>query len=217
MKMIRGIPNIGNSCYAAALIQCLRACLSLYPRELSLLERYISGDKSQNIPSIWESIDGNQHDSHDFYMKFMERLPLAVSNHFMIEYSGGVKMSYLPITTEMENGGDHIVNVPDTVCIYRIPSEVRLSDFSSLEIDTTSSGKVITHRYRMKCCICYSHGRSGREALQWHGSNTLSKGVDHYYAIVEQDGDWYKCDDSYISRIQGTNEKYPVYMVFYCK
>lgn len=213
----KGIPNIGNSCYLSALIQCLRTCLSPFHHEASILETYINGDESKGISSLWNSVNGEMQDCHDFYMELIERMPSVISRHFLLEYSGGTKMSYLPITTSLENGGDHITHVSDVVCIYRIPSPMSIADFSSLEIDTSSTGILTTHKYKMKCCICYQHGSHGRESLRWHGYSPDRKGIDHYYALVKRDNQWYKCNDSLVTPIYSEIEQHSIYMVFYMK
>ena len=217
MTEIQGIYNIGNSCYVASLIQCLRDCLSSYPYELSLLDMYIDGNEEEGIKSIWECVDGSMNDPHELYMNFMEILPTIVSRHFMIEYEGGVKMPHLPITTSLENGGDSIKDAPNIICVYRVPSQNRVSDFSTLEIDISNKSDTITNRYVMRSCICYTHGSNGKSALLWHGDQPIRQGVDHYFALVLRDDIWMKCDDSQIYPVDHKRLKFPIYMIFYIK
>jgi len=217
MSTIQGIHNIGNSCYFASLIQCLRDSLREYPREHSLLDLYIKGDDTKGIKSIWSYVDGSMHDPHELYMKFIDILPQSISRHFMIEYEGGVRMCHLPITTNLENSAESIKYAPDVICVYRVPSSQKVSSFSSLEIDIPSRTQTVTNRYIMRSCICYIHGSNGKDALLWHGDQPSMQGIDHYYALVHRNNTWLKCDDSRVYPVDSKLLKFPIYMIFYVK
>lgn len=217
-KHIQGIINIGNSCYAASLVQCLRSSLSRFSDESTLLDTYVDGDMSSGIPSIWSRVDGNMQDPHEFYMKFMEDLPSVISRHFLIGYRDGNKMPCILIDNNLENSYGPISYAPDIICIYRVPSPKRITDFSSLEIDTIVDNIPITNRYRMSSCICFIRGRNGSEALTRHGYNVSRRdAIDHYYALVHHNDGWMKCDDSLVTPITNKRDMHPIYMIFYTK
>lgn len=216
-KDIEGIPNVNLSCYAASLVQCLRSSLSRHRVEASLLEKYISGNDSEGVPSIWNYVDGRMQDPHEFYMKFMDRLPKSISDHFMIQYEEGNKMPCLLVSNTLENSYGSIVRVPDIICVYCTPLLRKVEDISSLEIDTKVAGITTTNRYKINSCICYIHGENGTDALIKHGYIPSVQGADHYYALVNGNKGWTVCDDNSITRLEDNRSRFPIYMIFYTK
>jgi ubiquitin C-terminal hydrolase len=216
MNTIEGIPNLGNTCYINAVIQCMRRSLWFYPDSLDILDTYIFGDKGMGIPSIWDRRDNtDMQDSHEFYVKFIDILPPSVSKHFMVEYSNDVKMPHLVINTNKENNGNDILIAPDVVCIYRVPDPKRISEFSNLEIDEPSEDGFITRKYRLSSCVCFINGINGTEGLIANKYIPNINIVDHYYALVSQGDDWYKCDDDDVRLIHNRQLRHPMYMLFY--
>lgn len=200
---LQGIPNLGNTCYINAVIQCLRRSLYAYPHSLKILDEYIYGNQSKGIPSIWDLREDNgMFDSHEFYMKFIDTLPLSVRNHFTIRYRDGTKSPFLLVNTELEKNEDEmIVYSPDVICVCKAPSPMRIKDLRILEVDEPRGEGIITKRYTLTSCICF-------EAMEKYELN-------HYYALVLNQNVWNICDDSHVSSIQDDNRRYPIYLLFY--
>lgn len=133
---LRGIPNQGNTCYIASLIQCLRRCTER-------IEPYLS--------SLWNESDGQMKDVHEVYIRFIESLPQEVSQLFTLEYQDGVKMYHLPLDTNMESMSETIISSPPIICIYRMPILSEMNDFLTLEIDINN----ITKKYTLVSCISF--------------------------------------------------------------
>lgn len=131
--MFKGIPNRGSTCYANAVLQCLRRCLVGYTYERMMLERYITGGQSilphiGNIPS----------DAHEFYGYLMEHiLPREVSYLFLWDQYG-YSISHID-----DIGGDP----PRIMCMYKNLQDISISLWSQLNMPPI---------YRLVACVCYT-------------------------------------------------------------
>lgn len=169
---------MSNDCYVRALMQCLRVCTPCTD-----LDRYVPPH------------DGRMGDPHELYMRFIESVPTSLSNRYKISLSNGDRVYYLPECLHHISGIEDIVSAPEILCIYRIPSPIRIGNMYYMQI--TVRGHIYT--YMLRCCICYQHGSSGASILRWHGYNLPNAGTDHYYSIT----DCSRTDDV------------PAYMLFY--
>lgn len=95
--MIQGIKNQGNSCYAAALIQCLRISLDV------------------DIKLNTDQLSGNMEDPHEFYTeKIVHLIPPSVRKRLMIEYESGLELPYTMLDQHMGKPKKS----SDVICVY---------------------------------------------------------------------------------------------------
>lgn len=130
--VVYGIRNVGNSCYASSVIQCLRRCLK---------------DHRLSLINITLKVDGLCHDAHEYYMKLIESLPESISKLFLTKHESDVYTSYLSLTQREGT----IITPPEILCVYYQPKMVYLDDLSICEIDM---GDHIC-QYHLVACICY--------------------------------------------------------------
>ena len=174
-----GIKNIGSSCYAASITQCLY--------------RLFHGSRDENIlhnaiEYMYENLSGHSEDSNELYVLLLDKYP-QLRSKLEIKYANGVSLPYIPISPSMSNIGDHIIQCNIYVCLYRYPDLQAPNTWLDLEIDCPT-----TKRYRLCACICHPSG--------------------HYYALINTNNTWYKCDDENIT-IANPLEQHPIYMLFY--
>lgn len=113
--MYIGIPNIGNSCYAAAVTQCLRRIFGL------------------NVQLNHGCLSKKQEDPHDFYMNAVDALPDEIKKRIMVtcfkRKDEPYTQSFISLNHNMVNLYNTIVKVNDLLCIHRItPTLFNLKD-----------------------------------------------------------------------------------------
>lgn len=201
MRKPNGITNIGLSCYANSVTQCLKSC--------------IDTNYSFNIDNTL--ITGYTEDAREYYMKYMEKIPKYIRSQFDIVYKDGSTSTYAILSNKLANGIGKIDKYNNFIVVYICPDEKtlepvkrKISDISSLKIyesGTTSSNIRILDEFKLVAGICLSSG--------------------HYYSIVRRSKHsythttsiWYLCNDEHVTEltIDSMNKEYPFYMLFYSK
>ena len=173
--MIHGIRNIGNSCYMASVVQCLRRvrkALGFPPFESMMIH-----------------LSGEMEDVHEFYLQIMDRLAgTSLAQELSIEFMDGSKASFLMLNNDLEYDGPKVHTIGRAVCAYILPN---LRYLSSVE-------RLIIHE-------CYN--------LFLVGAIAFCPERRHYYALIEQDGRFLRCDDSYI--VDANDGPYNLCMLFF--
>lgn len=176
--MVVGIRNIGNSCYMASVIQCLR-CVR---RHLSLTP----------IGDLHLHLSGEMEDAQEFYIQLMEETLLgsAIERELSIEFQDASRSHFLFLDQNMTHTGPRIVSMGRALCVFTHPIQRFLQDVDHI---------IVHDRHRLDLVGAIAYIPEGR----------------HYYAIVESDGRFLKCDDSLISDTDdGPHNLYMLFFVY---
>lgn len=130
--MPEGIPNRGNTCYAASILQCFRRIF----------------DTNLNIE--WQQLSGNMEDPHEFYCFIVDRIPTIYKQKLLVKFSDGVEQPYISVTPDMKNNHGPIIQTSDIICLYRIPTQIDANSCNTL----TVCGKT----YNLVAMICHIPG-----------------------------------------------------------
>lgn len=152
-NMFNGIPNLGYTCYANAILQCLRRSLVAYTYERIMLEQYITGEHS-----ILPYVSNTPSDAHELYCILMDQvLPKDISRLFLWS-SYGHSIAHVDEPDEIP---------PPIICVYKDVKEISILLWSQLDMPPI---------YHLVACVCYAsehyyallrNGRSG----EWYIAN----------------------------------------------
>lgn len=132
--MISGLPNVGNSCYANSLIQCLRKCYS---------------NNHLEIPK--EMLSGNQEDTCDLYYKYVEKcLTDEQRDKLMVYFKDGTSSPLIIISDNFTNNMNSIHSIGDIICLYRNPAPIDIRECGKLQIGA--------HYFQLMAFVSYVPG-----------------------------------------------------------
>ena len=160
--MIYGIRNRGNTCYAAAVIQCICRILHCIPTDI------IDLDKIPRVAS----------DAQEFYEMIVSKIPIL--RHMV---SAIVSDTVVPciLWSQLEE----VREIGEVVCI-----RVDIQE----SIDNIRYMSIRGRKYRLLACVLLNNA--------------------HYRAIVENNNNWFVCDDDNIS-VSDTTKNVHLYLLFY--
>lgn len=160
--------NIGLSCYANSVTQCLKACI---------IDTY--GFKIDN-----SLITGYTEDVREYYEKYIDKVPKQIRDRFIIRYKDGTKSTYAILSNKLSNGVGKIDKYNDFIVVYVCPDEKtlnpinrKISDISSLKITESGTSKILDE-FKLVAGVCLSSS--------------------HYYALVNFNGKWFICNDEQV-------------------
>lgn len=133
-------------------------------------------------------LSGKQEDPHEFYCLLMDLIDAKYKNKLMVKFEDSVEAPYIIINNNMTSDQAKVIKSNDYICLYyKIPS---LRD-----INTCDTVTIDDKQYNLVAMVVWV------------------KNMSHYYAIVEENDIWYRCDDMRITIEK--NMVQSMYMGFY--
>lgn len=153
---------------------------------VSVILQCIRRTTGKNIRIPVSALDGNYQDPNEFYMQLMEILPESFTRQFSITVNGD-KHWFLMFDDQGNCLQEGHKHGSEIVVAYFFPSKRSITSFRSLLTEEDI--------YIPVAFVC---------ALP-----------NHYYAIIEENGTWWKCDDEKVSELE--TREHNIYMVFFMK
>lgn len=213
----KGLANIGLSCYANSVTQCLKSCIS---------------DTNYTFNIDHSLITGDTEDAREYYMKYIEKVPKHIKSQFNIKYKDGSTSTFAILSNKLANGVGKIDKYNNFIVVYICPDEStlvpvkrRISNVSSLKIyesGTTSTNIKILDEFKLVAGICLSGGHY--YSIVRRGSNHIDTHLYTNNALETKESNkplstWYLCNDQHVTELTAhdLNKEYPFYMLFYSK